>query len=381
MPGRRRADFAADVVAGRERAGAGSRSRGKVLPAGRRADRTERLDGLGFLSLVFDADLSPGLAAALPAADARRTRRERANRSCARVGVMSRHERLALDERERRGVPDDHLPRRPVPLEAGDADRGAAAGAGRGGRGHCPPAPSARSGPGRPAAARPTAASSGRAPPAAPRSGTGPLPDVPVLALSGSLDLRTPTAEAAEIVDRFPQGRLLVVSGVGHGVLGSDPSGCPERAVRAWLAGRSVTSHCPGPRAYLAPLAAFRADAGRVPKRAASPKRTLAIAAMTAARGRGDVAARERGLARPGPGCRPRGRRARDVGRLVPAHAVQPPARRLSDRRGPDDRRRPASSPSAAPWPCEDAGASRGELALRRNGLSGTLGGRAVRRR
>ena len=60
----------------------------------------------------------------------------------------------------------------------------------------------------------------------------GPLPDVPVLALSGTFDMRTPTANAASVVSQFPQGHLLVVPGVGHSVLTTDPSNCTSNAVR-----------------------------------------------------------------------------------------------------------------------------------------------------
>jgi hypothetical protein len=110
--------------------------------------------------------------------------------------------------------------------------------------------------------------------------GKGPLPDVPVLALSGSLDLRTPTADAARIVDDFPRGRLLVVPGVGHGVLGSDPAGCPERQVRAWMAGRTPARSCARPAAYLDPLPAFAARRTSS-SGSAGPAQTLAAVSRT----------------------------------------------------------------------------------------------------
>ena len=120
--------------------------------------------------------------------------------------------------------------------------------------------------------------------------GRGPLPDVPVLALSGELDLRTPTADAASVVSRFPHGHLLVVPGTGHSVL-SSPSEC-ARDGRARLAGRPAGSEAvPAGAAYLDP------DRG-VPDRRrtrrttpAGPPQTLALVAQDAARGRGDVAA------------------------------------------------------------------------------------------
>jgi pimeloyl-ACP methyl ester carboxylesterase len=85
------------------------------------------------------------------------------------------------------------------------------------------------------------------------------LPDVPVLALSGSRDFRTPTAEAAAVVARFPHGRLLVVPGAGHSVLVSSTlSACVPKAVRTWLAGGTPPATCPTER----PLVA---DVGTIP--------------------------------------------------------------------------------------------------------------------
>ena len=45
--------------------------------------------------------------------------------------------------------------------------------------------------------------------------GAGPLPDVPVLAVSGGFDMRTPTDSAVSVAARFPQGRVLLVPGSG----------------------------------------------------------------------------------------------------------------------------------------------------------------------
>src|SRR5205807_491097 len=47
-----------------------------------------------------------------------------------------------------------------------------------------------------------------------PGIGSGPLPNVPVLVLTGERDLRTPSSNAAAIAARFPQGRLVSVPGV-----------------------------------------------------------------------------------------------------------------------------------------------------------------------
>jgi pimeloyl-ACP methyl ester carboxylesterase len=83
---------------------------------------------------------------------------------------------------------------------------------------------------------------------------SGPLPNVPVLAVTGGLDLRTPRANAAAVVSRFPQGRLLVVPGVGHSVLAADFSFCAVRAVRLWLAGGVPPSSCPRVAPLVAPI-------------------------------------------------------------------------------------------------------------------------------
>ncbi len=80
----------------------------------------------------------------------------------------------------------------------------------------------------------------------------GPLPDVPVLALSGGLDMRTPTANAVSVVSQFPQGHVTVVPGVGHSVLTVDPSGCAENAVKVWLSGGTPPTRCKTARPYLA---------------------------------------------------------------------------------------------------------------------------------
>ena len=75
--------------------------------------------------------------------------------------------------------------------------------------------------------------------------GPGPLPDVPMLAVSGAFDMRTPTVGAQSVVSRFPQGHLLVVPGVGHSTVTADPSGCAVNAVRSWMLDQPVPTTCP----------------------------------------------------------------------------------------------------------------------------------------
>ena len=83
----------------------------------------------------------------------------------------------------------------------------------------------------------------------------GPMPDVPVLVLAGDRDVRTPLAAGRTAAALFPYGRLLVVPGVGHTVIGL--SSCADKAVRRWIQGGSAPARCPrvastiGPTAFL----------------------------------------------------------------------------------------------------------------------------------
>jgi pimeloyl-ACP methyl ester carboxylesterase len=94
---------------------------------------------------------------------------------------------------------------------------------------------------------------------------TGSLPDVPVLALSGTFDMRTPTSNAASVVSQFPQGHLLVVPGVGHSVLTTDPSDCTADAVHAWLNGLAVPTRCPATRPYIGHVPRIPVSVGKAP--------------------------------------------------------------------------------------------------------------------
>lgn len=66
----------------------------------------------------------------------------------------------------------------------------------------------------------------------------GPLPAVPTLVLSGEADLRTPPADAEEVVASSPGARLVTTRNAGHGALVEAP-GCAPAVVVAFLAGRS----------------------------------------------------------------------------------------------------------------------------------------------
>jgi pimeloyl-ACP methyl ester carboxylesterase len=109
------------------------------------------------------------------------------------------------------------------------------------------------------------------APPPAPAA----PPDVPTLILSGEQDLRTPTADARQVAAKIPGAQLLTVPFTGHSVLGSDFSGCAERAVQAFFAATPVeactsvhnlfapTPVTPTKLAYIHPPSALPGRAGQ----------------------------------------------------------------------------------------------------------------------
>jgi pimeloyl-ACP methyl ester carboxylesterase len=109
----------------------------------------------------------------------------------------------------------------------------------------------------------------------------GPLPNVPVLALSGGYDMRTPTAGAQSIVAQFPQGKLVVVPGVGHSVTTADWSGCAALAVHDWMLDPSSNDSCTRPPFLVAPIGAFPHLAK--PTKHATPAATFAVVSKTLA--------------------------------------------------------------------------------------------------
>src|SRR5271154_1278948 len=86
-----------------------------------------------------------------------------------------------------------------------------------------------------------------------------PFPTVPTLILSGTEDLRTPTANAREVAAQIPGSKLLVVPNVGHSVLGDDPTNCSLDALKALFLGAPIKP-CPAspPLLSLTPLAPAR---------------------------------------------------------------------------------------------------------------------------
>jgi pimeloyl-ACP methyl ester carboxylesterase len=109
--------------------------------------------------------------------------------------------------------------------------------------------------------------------------GSGPLPNVPVLAVNGGFDLRTPVANAVAVISQFPQGQLITVPGVGHSVSTADLSGCAAAQIRRWILGTLGNfrrASCPRVPPAGKILGAF-------PRRPAKPtvKTTLAAASKT----------------------------------------------------------------------------------------------------
>jgi pimeloyl-ACP methyl ester carboxylesterase len=235
-------NFAGDVVAVAN-AYAAKPLAGKVLePNGKTV--TERVDGIEFLSTLLDADLNQGLAAELPAAvHAARHGNTKPLLRLARLHDLSIAQpsvELSNGLYAATVCHDGPFPWDPsAPVESRPPLYRSAVSA---------LAPGTLGPFGKWAARFGNADFCLRWPsPAGGASfGAGPLPDIPVLALSGGFDMRTPTANAVSVVAGFPHGHVLVVPGVGHSVTTADPSGCAANAVRAWVqTGAAPALQCP----------------------------------------------------------------------------------------------------------------------------------------
>lgn len=83
-----------------------------------------------------------------------------------------------------------------------------------------------------------------------PESTSGTLPNVPALIISGEEDMRTPTADAAQVAAAIPDATLLKVPNTGHSVLGTEPTNCAQNAVNAFFNGTPIaqctTTKIPG---------------------------------------------------------------------------------------------------------------------------------------
>lgn len=67
------------------------------------------------------------------------------------------------------------------------------------------------------------------------------LPQVPTLVLTGRGDLRTPLEDVAVLQQALPGAQIVPIPHVGHSVLGTDLSGCSERAIAAFFAAQPQT--------------------------------------------------------------------------------------------------------------------------------------------
>lgn len=107
----------------------------------------------------------------------------------------------------------------------------------------------------------------------------GTMPDVPVLAMSGTEDLRTPFEGAQRAAARFPRGQALAIPGVGHSVIGW--SGCANRAMARFLRGRPVQGRCPSRRPVIRPARPVPASLGAVRRaRAVTGRRGRVVTAV-----------------------------------------------------------------------------------------------------
>lgn len=364
-------NFAADVAAV-----ANTLARTAAVGSVRQANgssRKERMSGLDMLSLVIDSDLNPGLAALLPAAT-----------HAARAGDVSPLLRLHdIDVRSESSTAEElsaglnaatscvdgqfpwtretPLSERPAMLEAAVAAL-----------------PAGTLGPfGSWAAELGTASYCLRWPSAAtPMTalGPGPLPDVPVLALSGGYDMRTPTSSARAVIAGFPHGHLLVVPAVGHSVVDADPSFCALRAVRSWIEDRRVPASCARPPFIVRPAGAY--PPATPSSRVASPRATLSLADRTIREAEATWLATALGSGAPTAGLTA-GRLTVEANRSfrLERYGIAPGVE-LSGRLHAAGSGNPASFEGTLTVKGERA--ARGTLRLRNGVLAGTLGGTRV---
>lgn len=95
--------------------------------------------------------------------------------------------------------------------------------------------------------------------PAAPPSPTG-VSATPTLILSGNQDLRTPYEQALTIATTYSDATLLRVPDTGHSTVTTDPTGCAQRAMIAFLTSGHAPASCPAskePQALALPPASL----------------------------------------------------------------------------------------------------------------------------
>jgi len=199
----------------------------------------------------------------------------------------------------------------------------------------------------------------------------GAYPAVPTLLLQGEEDLRTPPETSARIASFIPGSQRVTVPGVGHAIIGADPSGCGRRQLLRFIAGGAVRARCPRvptgvpatdvPPTSLAQLAPAAGLAGRLGRTVSAVDATLDFLdfALSPALG---VAGRGGGL---------RGGRFRSGRRLTLRRVVVVPGVRVSGRE---------LRSGALRLRVGGVAASRGLVSVSTSGrLRGRLGGRRVR--
>ncbi|MFI5037397.1 MAG: alpha/beta hydrolase, partial [Solirubrobacterales bacterium] len=88
--------------------------------------------------------------------------------------------------------------------------------------------------------------------PAAPPAPNG-ISSVPTLILSGDEDLRTPYEQDLTVASGYGDAQILRIPNTGHSTVGSDRSGCAQRAMIAFLTGHPAPASCPNPPASQVP--------------------------------------------------------------------------------------------------------------------------------
>jgi pimeloyl-ACP methyl ester carboxylesterase len=268
-------DYSGDVVKLANRIEA-KPLKGTIIGVNGKAKRIT-MNGEEFLSMLIDADLTPGLAAEAPAAvHAALTGYARPllrlyDRDL-RANVLTSQD-LSFGLNAATNCADGHFPWDPSTPPSGRQaaiDQAIAA------------LPAGSLGPFGPWAARiGTAFFCEQWPSPAGNSplGPGPLPNVPMIAIDGGFDMRTPVANAIAVERQFPQGRLLVVRGVGHSVTTADVSGCSQNFVRSWILG---TLNAPKEAECANRVQPLLKILGAFPQRAArTPGATLAAVGKT----------------------------------------------------------------------------------------------------
>jgi hypothetical protein len=201
---------------------------------------------------------------------------------------------------------------------------------------------------------------------------------VPALLLQGEEDIRTPAEVSAQVATRFPRATRVSVPGVGHAVVGADPSNCGIRQLKRWLDDEPVRTRCPrvptDVPAVTVPPTSFAAvePAGGVAGSGGDARVRRTVAALDATLADLAFAVSPGGFAGgPGGGLRGGTLRLDDAGRLdVDTVQVVPGVRVTGEeRRG-----------GTLHWRVTGSSAARGRVEIARDGsLRGRLGGRRVR--